>query len=351
MVEVNRKSNLEDYLVSIIIPHHGGFNILNECLVSLNQSTYKNYEIIIVDNASQDDSIKNIKEKFPYVNIITMKSNLGYAGGCNAGALKAKGEFIFFLNNDTIHEHNWIEPLVKLMSKDVSIGCIQPKILSISNNKLFDYAGAAGGFLDIFCYPFVRGRIFNHIENDNNQYDNQEEVFWASGCAFITRRSLFLEILFDEKLFCYMEEIDYSWKVQLLGYKNIIEPKSIIYHSGGALNDRSFFKSYYNHRNSMILFLTNHNTLMMLCLLIPKLFLELASLSRYLFTANIKAFTAQMIAYIWILSHPLYMIRRIIKVNKIKKNSLLSIIKRLHKPSIAFDYFILRKKKYSDLVH
>jgi len=350
MARTNRKSNLNNPSVSIIIPHHGGFDILNECLLSLEKSTFKDYEIIIVDNASNDDSIKIIKQKFPHINILAMDSNLGYAGGCNEGALIAKGDFLLFLNNDTIHEENWIKPIFNLISNDENIGSIQPKILNIEDKKLFDYAGASGGFLDIFCFPFLRGRIFNYREVDENQYDNKQEIFWASGCAFITRKDLFLEILFDKKLFAYMEEIDYSWKLLLLGYKNVVEPKSIIYHSGGTLKNRSLLKSYFNHRNSMILFLTNHNTIIMLCLLIPKLLLELISLLRYLLTINLKGFFAQISGYIWILTHPFYIAKRIININKMKLSPLYSILNKMYKPSIVFKYFILRNKKYSELV-
>ena len=148
-----------------------------------------------------------------------------------------------------------------------------------------------------------------------------------------------------------MEEIDYSWKLMLSGYKNLVEPKSIVYHSGGTLKDRTFLKSYFNHRNSMILFLTNHHPLAMLSLLIPKLFLELVSLLRYLLTANLKGFVAQILACLWIVLHPIYMVKRVIDINRIKKASLLSILSKLYKPSIVLEYFILRKKKYSDLVN
>ena len=249
------------------------------------------------------------------------------------------------------HDSSWIEPLVKLMQKDSKIGSIQPKILNIDKKKMFDYAGGSGGFIDIFCFPYTRGRIFNHIENDHGQYDNQQEIFWASGCAFITRKDLFLKTMFDTKFFAYMEEIDYSWKIILMGYKNIIEPKSIVYHSGGTLKGRGFLKSYFNHRNSMILFLTNHNTLIMFLLLLPKICLELISLLKYLLTGNLKAFLAQGASYFWILFHPIYLLKRVSNINKVKKNRLSSILNKMYKPSIVFKYFILGKKKYSELIN
>ena len=349
MAETNKKSDLKNPLLSIIIPHHGGANILNECLSSLEKSTYKDYEIIIVDNGSKDNSIKEAKNKFPYINILTQNKNLGYAGGCNRGAIHSKGEFLLFLNNDTMHKSDWIEPLVNLISNDKTIGSVQPKILNTNQKNLFDYAGGSGGFIDFFCYPFIRGRIFNTIETDEGQYNNKKEIFWASGCAFITRKDLFLKILFDEKFFTYMEEIDYSWKTILLGYKNFVEPKSIIYHTGGTLKNRGFFKSYFNHRNSMIIFLTNHNPLIMLLLLIPKVSLEILSLIRYLLIFNLNGFSAQLCSYLWILIHPIYLIDRVVRINNIKRTPLYLIINKMLKGSIVIKYFLLRNKKYSDV--
>ena len=349
MAETNKKSDLKNPLLSIIIPHHGGVDILNECLSSLEKSTYEDYEIIIVDNASKDNSIKEAKNKFPYINVLTQNQNLGYAGGCNKGAIHSRGEFLLFLNNDTIHELNWIEPLVHLISNDRTIGSIQPKILNTNQKNLFDYAGGSGGFIDLLCYPFIRGRIFNTIETDEGQYNDKKEIFWASGCAFITRKDLFLKILFDERFFTYMEEIDYSWKTILLGYKNFVEPKSIIYHTGGTLKNRGFFKSYFNHRNSMIIFLTNHNPLIMLLLLIPKILLEILSLVRYLLIFNINGFVAQICSYLWILIHPIYLISRVARINNIKRTSLYFIINKMLRGSIVIKYFLLRNKKYSDV--
>ena len=335
--------------LSIIIPHHKGEALLYKCIQSLHNTSYSNYEIIVVDNNSKDQSILKSKKEFPGIKVLSLDQNLGYAGGCNKGALEAQGELLLFLNNDTIHENNWIEPLVDMMDNYKDIGSIQPKIKNINNNDIFDYAGGSGGFLDIFCFPFARGRIFSSIEVDINQYDNQVEVFWASGCAFITRKNIFNQITFDSTLFAYMEEIDYAWKLHLLGYKNYVEPKSVIYHDGGEFSSSNLFKSYYNHRNSLILFLTNHNLMFTAILLLPKILLELISLVRYLLLLNFSGIVAQLSSIIWILSHPHYIIRRIIKINRIKRKPLYSIIKKMYKPSIVIAYFIFLKKKFSDL--
>ena len=310
----------------------------------------ENCEVIIVDNACIDNSIQEIQKKKLTVKIVKSDSNLGYAGGCNLGAKQSTGKFLLFLNDDTTHEKGWIEFLYNRILSDEKIGSVQPKILNHSNNKSFDYAGASGGFLDLLVYPYARGRIFNHIEEDNSQYDDDREIFWASGCAFMIRKDLFFRLgMFDQKLFAHMEEIDLHWKGLLSGYKNVVEPKSIIYHKGAqTLSEESFLKVHLNHRNSMILFFTNHNLIIMLALLIPKLLLEVISIIRYLFLGKIKCLFAQIYALLWVLVHPIYLISRIININKIKKLPLSSILQKMYKGSIVFNYYILGKKRYTD---
>ena len=288
---------------------------------------------------------------YPAIEIIKSKSNLGYSGGCNLGAKHANGNLLLFLNNDTTHKEGWIEYLYEQISTDESIASIQPKILNHFNKESFDYAGGSGGFIDSFVFPYTRGRVFNYIEKDEDQYDDRKEIFWSSGCAFMIRKEIFFKLgMFDEKLFAHMEEIDLHWKILLNGYKNQVEPKSIIYHKGAqTLNYNSFMKVYLNHRNSMILFITNHNPIVMISLLIPKLLLEIISIIRYLFLGKIQSSFAQIYALLWILVHPIYLINRFIKINQIKKYPLYSILKKMYKGSIVFSYYLLGKKKYSDI--
>ncbi|SVD94960.1 uncharacterized protein METZ01_LOCUS447814, partial [marine metagenome] len=158
-------------LVSVIIPHYGGGDILQECLKSLTNSNYTPLEIIVVDNRSTDDSIIIMKDKFPHVKLIQSEYNRGFAGGCNFGAQHAKGEYLLILNNDTVHESGWIKHLVQRMESDKNISSVQPKIKNFKNREYFDYAGACGGFIDKYCFPFARGRIFNTVEKDRGQYD------------------------------------------------------------------------------------------------------------------------------------------------------------------------------------
>ena len=210
-------------LVSIIVPHWNGIDIIAECLDSLHEATYPNIEIIVVDNNSTDDSVNYICNNFKNVIIFENDQNEGYAGGCNRGAEIAKGKYLLFLNNDTIHKSNWIEPLVQLLDKNTNIAAVQPKILNYYQKNLFDYAGGAGGMMDFLVFPFARGRIFNKQEIDEDQYNSKQEIFWSSGTAFLVRKDVFEEVKgFDELFFAHMEEIDLCWRFHLMGYEVLI---------------------------------------------------------------------------------------------------------------------------------
>ena len=264
---------------SIIIPHYNNASIILNCLKSLYKYTPSNHEIIVVDNASSDNSIQLIKETFDKVLIIENNVNLGYAGGCNLGVTKAKNDFLIFLNNDTEVTENWITPLIDSLRND-EIASVQPKIKNLTDKNYFDYAGASGGFIDIFCYPFCRGRLFNTTEKDDGQYDSEKEIFWASGTCFATKKEIFIKSgMFDEVLFAHMEEIDYHWKSKMLGYKIFANPKSTIYHKGGGtLSYNSTKKTYLNHRNSLIIFFANHKINKLLLLSVPRLLLHFTSI-------------------------------------------------------------------------
>ncbi|MBT7118370.1 MAG: glycosyltransferase family 2 protein, partial [Candidatus Marinimicrobia bacterium] len=222
-------------IVSIIIPHWNGIDVLSECIESLKKSTLPSFEIIVSDNASSDGSQAWIKENHPDIILLENDKNYGYAGGCNYGSNIAKGEFLLFLNNDTIQDPNWLQPLVDQMKSDESIAAIQPKILNYYNRKIFDYAGGSGGHLDLFCFPFARGRVFLEQEKDSGQYDDAQKCFWASGTAMLVRKKTFFAAgKFDETFFAHMEEIDLCWRFQAMGFQVWSEPKSVIYHKNAV---------------------------------------------------------------------------------------------------------------------
>jgi GT2 family glycosyltransferase len=335
-------------MVSIIIPHYNGEDLLYNCIDSIYKNiSIKDFELIVVDNASTDDSINRIKSSFESVKIISSNSNLGYSGGCNLGATHASGKYLLFLNNDTEHSSEWIEKLVHFLDSNSNIAAVQPKILNIYNKKLFDYAGGTGGFIDKFCFPFVQGRIFDTLEEDHGQYNNPSKIFWASGAAIMIRSNVFKELEgFDKIYFSYMEEIDFCWRVQSLGYEVWSFPSSYIYHHGPYKNFRkSSINSYYlNHRNSWILFLKNSYNFNYGLSIVLKLLLDWIALAYSLLRLNLKQHLGIIKAHWW-LCFSLYKIFKLRKENQYKLNQLDNI----YRGSIVVDYFLRRKKYFSQI--
>ena len=330
---------------SIIIPHFNGENILYRCLNSIYNHTKEKHEVIVVDNASSDNSISMVKQKFPKTKIISNKRNLGYAGACNIGAEKSDTNFLVFLNNDTEVSKNWLEPLLESL-KDKSVSSVQPKIKNMLDKNFFDYAGASGGYIDIFGYPFCRGRIFNTIEKDKLQYESSEKIFWASGTAFATKKEIFIESgMFDLNFFAHMEEIDYHWRSQLMGYDVMINPKSVIYHEGGqTLSYDSSKKTYLNHRNNLIMFLSNHKMSMLFLLFIPRILLHITSTLVDFLSLKFNHSLAQIAALLWVIVNPVYIFKKRFNNNEIKSDSYR--LNGMVKKSIVFNYFILQKRYF-----
>ena len=332
-------------IVSIIIPHYNGKKLLHNCISSIYQNiNIDNFEIIVVDNASTDDSVKNIKDLFSDVVIVSNKENIGYSGGCNIGAQQAKGKYLIFLNNDTEHSDGWIEKLVDFLEKHPDTFAAQPKVLNINNKEYFDYAGGAGGFIDRFGFPYVKGRLFNTLEKDTGQYDEPSEIFWSSGAAMIVRADIFNQLNgFDEVYFAYMEEIDLCWRAQALRYKIWSIPNAYVYHYGKQTIKENTVKSHYlNHRNSWILFLKNSFTFDYGILILKRLVLDWMALIYSVLTFDFTRFIAIIYAEIWILFS-------LIKIIKIRKNNHIIQLDNIYNKSIAIDYFIKRKKYFSQI--
>ena len=335
--------------VSIIIPHYNNYSIIDECLKSLKKISYKNIEIIVVDNNSKDDSLLLLTENHKDIIIQKSKINLGYAGGCNLGSDIATGEYLLFLNNDTIHNEDFLDKLVEVLDNNQEIACVQPKIKNYDNKEYFDYAGASGGFIDYLVFPFCRGRIFDTIEKDENQYENSIDVFWTSGTAFLTRKNIFSTLgRFDKGLFAHMEEIDFSWKCYLAGFRCSANPESIVFHHGGkTLGYDSPYKTYLNHRNSMILLLTNYNLLTAIILFPLRIVLEIISSVNDLLKLKIFHFLAHYRALIALLNIP-YLYKRRELNSKIRKVSDASI-SAIFKKSIVCKYYVGRIKTFDKL--
>ena len=348
--EINIITN-EFPLVSIIIPHFNGEEILAECLKSLKKSNYTNLEIIIVDNGSTDNSIVIAREKFSNIKIVNSKYNIGYAGGCNLGARNASGDFLFFLNNDTVQKPNCISELISTFIQDSSVAVVQPKILNYFDKTKFDYAGGCGGHLDIFCFPFVKGRLFHFTEKDYGQYDVDDEIFWASGTAMmITKKDFFDCGGFDELFFAHQEEIDLQWRVHLMNKKIKINPNSIIYHKNAmTLSSGSVKKYYLNHRNSLLMMLTNYSLANLFFILPIRVLLEFVALFYSLILIDLNHFIAILRSFIWLIFNPIKIYKRRQRFSENHKRNDMKIISKMYRKSIVFDFFILRKRNYFDL--
>ena len=219
----------------------------------------QNADIYVIDNGSTDDTPEFLKKKFPSIKIVSNKENFGFACGYNEGLKKIDAEIYCLLNSDVEVTENWLQPVLDLFEKDKNIAAIQPKILDYKNRNFFEFAGAAGGFIDNLGYPYCRGRVFEKIEEDKGQYDDESEIFWASGCCFFIRSKDFWEQNgFDERFFAHQEEIDLCWRLINSGKKIFYTGKSAVYHvGGGTLSKQNTQKTYLNIRNNLSMLLKN----------------------------------------------------------------------------------------------
>ncbi len=245
---------------AIVILNWNGKNLLERFLPSiLKYSNIPNTEIFVADNASTDNSITFLKENYPTIQIIKNKDNGGFAKGYNDALKHINADVFCLLNSDVEVTENWLQPIISIFQNEKDTVIIQPKILDYKNKSKFEYAGAAGGFIDKYGYPFCRGRIFNEIEKDTAQFNDIKEIFWASGACFFIRSKVFFELNgFDEDYFAHQEEIDLCWRVQnknkIIKYVGL----STVYHVGGAtLKDTNPKKTFLNFRNSLFSLVKN----------------------------------------------------------------------------------------------
>lgn len=244
-------------ILSVIILNWNGEKLLREFLPSVLANTQgPEVEVIVADNGSTDGSLEMMCREFSNVKILTFDENLGFSGGYNRAVAEVESEFVVLLNSDVETPPGWWQPLLEFMNSHPGVGACQPKILSYRRKDMFEYAGAAGGLLDRFGYPYCRGRLFDRIEYDLHQYDTGlEDIAWASGAALMVRRDVYLEAGgLDELFFAHMEEIDLCCRIHNLGYRVCIVPESYVYHLGGAsLAQGNPQKTYLNFRNNLLL--------------------------------------------------------------------------------------------------
>lgn len=337
---------------SIIITTYNSSRITIECIEKVIKYTKGiKYEIIIVDNGSRDgftEELKNLKTEKPQnTKVIENRKNLGYSKANNAGARLACGKFLVFLNNDVIVTPNWLDLIIKFLEKNLEVACVQPKIRSQIQREYFDYAGGAGGYLDILAYPFTRGRVFTSVEKDYGQYDNPVEIIWATGSCMVIERRIFLETHgFDNNFFAYQEEIDLCLRLKYLGYKHYCLPQSLVYHLGAAASNKNLpQKIYLNHLNGLYLFFKHNSILTNLHLVFIRIGLDFLSVFYYMVEGN-WAFVVSLARVYWTV---LVEYKRFSKVMTLFGRSL-SSVPGIYKNSIVFDYFILRKRDFASIM-
>ncbi len=324
--------------VALVILNWNGKKYLQKFIPSIVSSSYPNLEIIVGDNASNDESLSYLEDNFPAIRVIQNDKNYGFAEGYNRILAQVEADYFVLLNSDVEVESHWIEPVIELMQSDEKIAAAQPKLLNYANKHLFEYAGAAGGLIDIFGYPFCRGRIFDAIEADTGQYDTVAEIFWASGAAFFIKKKYWDEAGgFDPHFFAHMEEIDLCWRLKNKGYKIMYCPDSTVYHvGGGTLHAEHPYKTYLNFRNNLKMLQKNLPVGQSILIISIRFWLDLISLIKYLVEGRFKNAMAISKAH-------RHFLRDIIRSkNKIQKDTSKFNSVGVLNYSIALKHFILK---------
>jgi GT2 family glycosyltransferase len=330
--------------VAVVILNWNGRKFLEKFLPPLLSNSSNDAEIIVADNASTDDSVSFLASVYPQVRVIRLEKNYGFAKGYNLALAQVEAEFYILLNSDIEVTPGWIRPVIELMDKDRSIAACQPKIRSFEEPSKFEYAGAAGGFIDKYGYPFCRGRLFLSIEEDTGQYDDELEIFWATGACMFVRADLYRKFGgLDEDFFAHMEEIDFCWRMKNEGYRIMYCPSSTVYHiGGGTLPKVSWRKTYLNFRNNFILLYKNLPGDLLFEVFAKRLILDGIAAFKFLFTTGVKDFFAVSRAHF-------SFYRSLNKTRQKRKKLKQAHVKNIYGKNIVFEYYLRGKKKYSDL--
>lgn len=333
--------------IAIAILNWNGRHHLQTFLPAVLRSSYAAHEVVLIDNASTDDSVSFVSSHYPSVRIIRLPQNYGFARGYNEGLKTINADYFILLNSDVEVEPGWMEPMISLLEKNPNIAACQPKILQYPRNKLFEYAGAAGGWMDSLGYPFARGRIFDDCETDQGQYDTTVPVFWASGAALMIRAAVYREAGgFDEYFFAHQEEIDLCWRLQWAGYQIYCCPDAVVYHvGGGTLPKGNARKVFLNFRNNLIMLAKNLPPGERLLKICWRFVLDAVSASKSLLAGEgtyfIAVFNAHLAFLTWLFRY--------------RKKSLYPVKKNrnwqgYYPKSVVWKHFIQGKKKFQEII-
>jgi GT2 family glycosyltransferase len=330
-----------DKKIAVVILNWNGAKLLEQFLPSV--IAYSDEaNIYVADNASTDNSIAVIKEQFPSVKIIQNEGNFGFAMGYNVALQTIVEPYYALVNSDIEVTENWLSPILSLFDNEPNIGIIQPKILDYKNKECFEYAGAAGGYIDSYGYPYCRGRIFDTLEKDNHQYEDETEIFWASGACFFIRKEIYRKLNgFDPDFFAHQEEIDLCWRAFNLGYSAKYTSKSVVYHVGGAtLNQGNPKKTFLNFRNSLLMLLKNLPSNQLVPILFMRLTLDGIAGIQFIFKGKFAHCFAVLKAHFYFYHLINYTLK---KRGEIQKENY------FHTKSIVFNYFVSKKTVFLTL--
>ena len=337
------------FLCTVLVLNYNGLSFLQQFCTGWIQHLPANAELVIADNASTDDSLAYLRSEHPDIRIIALDKNHGFAKGYNLAMAEIETPYTILLNSDIEIKSPWIDPLLEMLQSDDTIAAVQPKIMDQKQPSHFEYAGAAGGFVDALYYPFCRGRIFQELEEDQNQYEQATEIFWASGSAFAVRTDLFnAHGGFDSDFFAHMEEIDLCWRLQNLGFKIMYQPQSKVYHvGGGTLSYASSRKTFLNFRNSLLMIFKNEEKSKVFGVIFKRMILDgFAGLS-FLSKGQVGSFAAVFrahIAFYGLMSK--FRVKR-----KALANSIISQadVKGRFNKSIVYQHYIKGLKRFTAL--
>lgn len=327
--------------IAVVLLNWNGASLLEQFLPSVLAYSAE-ATVYVADNASTDNSIQIIKERFPTVQLIVNEGNYGFAKGYNVALQQVKEPYFALVNSDIEVTENWLTVPLSIFENQPQVSIIQPKILDYKDKEYFEYAGAAGGFIDKYGYPFCRGRIFDTVEKDTQQYDDEREISWASGACFFIRETVFRELNgFDGDFFAHQEEIDLCWRANNLGHTIKYTPKSVVYHVGGAtLNTGNPQKTFLNFRNSLLMLVKNLPKNKLFPIIFLRLVLDGIAGIQFILQGKFRHCLAILKAHF----HFYYLIS-----SNLKKRTAFQDTNYFHTKSIVYSYFIRKIKNFSRL--
>ena len=336
--------------VSVIILNWNGRALMEEFLPSVIAHTPSDMaDIIVADNGSTDSSVNMLKEKFPSVRLILLDKNYGFAEGYNLAINQIDSTYIVLLNSDVEVTAGWIDAPLQALEDDDRLASVQPKILAQKDKKKFEYAGAAGGWIDSYGYPFCRGRVLHVVEEDHGQYDQPAQIFWASGaCLFIRTEVFKKEGGFDARFFAHQEEIDLCWRLRARGYQLKCIPQSVVYHvGGGTLKVESPRKTFLNFRNNLLMVYKNMPTDRLRSVMWLRFLLDYLAMAKFILTGhfgNALAIIKARIAY-----KRLKKEYTLIRAENLSKTIVTSMPEMLSQ-NLVLNFYFKKRTKFTKLV-